>query len=91
MREKTFKVLNKIYGFIMTVSFFAGIVPLFFFMVAMIIGGTTAEKISLFLYKDIYPYIIASASIAIWVGWIAMYVGKKEGLSVKSISGDDKK
>ena len=91
MREKIFKVLNKIYGFIMTVAFFAGIVPLFFFVVAMIIGGATAEKISLFLYNDIYPYIIALASVAIWIGWIAMYVGKKEGLSVKNISGEDKK
>lgn len=91
MRETIFKALNKIYGIIMTVSFFAGILPLFLFVVAMIIGGDIGEKISLFLYKDVYPYIIASASVAIWVGWIAMYVGKKKGLSVKNISGDDKK
>ena len=91
MREKVFKVLNKIYGVAMIISFFAGIIPLFLFIVAMIIGGPTGEKLSVFLYKDVYPYIIALASVAIWIGWISMYVGKKEGLSVKSISGNDKK
>ena len=91
MREKLYKFLNKAYGVIMTVSFFAGIVPLFLFVVAMIIGDPVGEKLALFLYKDVHPYIIASASVAIWIGWIAMCVGKKESLSVKNISGEDKK
>ena len=91
MREKVFEILNKVYGVIMTVSFFAGIIPLFVYIVAMIIGGSVGESIAIFLYKGVYPYVIALASVAVLIGWIAMYVGKKEGLSVKSISGDDKK
>lgn len=91
MREKLYKTLNKAYGVIMTIAFFAGIIPLIPFVIAMIIGGTIGEKIAIFLSEDVYPVIIVLASIAILIGWIAMYVGKKEGLSVKEISGNDKK
>ena len=86
MRKKIYDVLNKIYGILMTVSFFAGLIPLFPFIIAMIIGGPTAESISVFLYKGYYPWVIAMASAAILVGTLAMYVGKKEGLSVKKIN-----
>lgn len=86
MREKIYKILNKIYGIMMTVSFFAGFVPLLPFIIAIIIGGTTGEKISLFLYNQYYPWVIIIGSLSIVVGLIAMYVGKLEGLSVKKIS-----
>ena len=82
MREKIYNVLNKIYGILMTVAFFAGIIPLIPFVVAIIIGGTTGEAISLFLYENVYPWIIALASIAIIIGLIAMYVKKAAELSI---------
>ena len=47
------------------------------------IGGPTAEAIAVFLYDKYYLYVIALAAIAVFVGWIAMYIGKKEGFSVK--------
>lgn len=86
MRKKIYDVLNKIYGILMTVSFFAGLIPLIPFIIAIIIGGETGETISVFLYKQYYPWVIALASAAILVGTVAMYVGKKEGLSVKKIN-----
>ncbi len=85
MRKKIYDVLNKLYGIVMTISFFAGIIPLIPFVIAIIIGGPTGEAISVFLYKQFYPYVIAGASIAIVIGTIAMYVGKKESLSVKKM------
>lgn len=90
MRERLYKILNKVYGLVMSVAFFAGIVPLVPFIIAMIIGGTTGEKIAIFISKQVYPVIISLASIAILIGWVAMYVGKKESLSVKKISANDK-
>lgn len=83
MREKVYGILNKIYGIVLMTSFFAGLLPLIPFIVAIIIGGPTGEVISLFLYKQYYPWVIALASIAVVIGWIAMYVGKKQGLSIK--------
>lgn len=91
MREKLFKVLNKVYGITMSLAFFGGFVPLIPFIIAIIIGGSTGEVISVFLYKQYYPWVIALASLAIVIGLIAMYVGKLEGLSVKKISTEEKK
>lgn len=85
MRKKIFNALNKIYGILMTVSFFAGLLPLFPFIFALIVGGPLAETISVFLQKQYYPWVIIIGSAALVIGWIAMYVGKLEGLSVKSV------
>ena len=94
MREKIAKVLQKIYGIALTVSFFAGLLPLFPFIVALIIGGgkeSTAEKISTFLYSQYYPWVIALASVAILIGLVAMYFAKQEAFSTKSFGIDKKK
>ena len=88
MRQKIYNVLNRIYGIMMTISFFAGILPLIPFIVAIIIGGDIGSAISNFLYKDFYPWVIVLGSVAILIGLIAMYVGKKEGLSVKKTNAD---
>lgn len=88
MRKKIVDILNKIYGVLMTISFFGGGLPLIPFLIALIIGGPIAEKIALFLYNDYYPWIIMAGSIAIVIGLIGMYIGKIEGLSIKSVSAD---
>jgi len=90
MRKKIFDILNKIYGILMTVSFFAGLLPLFPFIFSLAVGGTLAQNISVFLYEQYYPWIIIIGSIAIVIGLIAMYVGKMESLSVKSVSSNKK-
>ena len=90
MREKIYNILNKTYGVLMTVSFFAGAVPLLVFLVALVIGGPAAESMTVAMKDYVYPYVIAMAALAVLVGWIAMYVGKKEGLSVKSLNKKEK-
>ena len=90
MRKKIFNIANTIYGVLMTLSFFGGILPLIPFVVALIIGGTTGEAIAVFLYQDYYPWVILAGSIAIVIGLIAMYIGKLEGLSIKNVSTDKK-
>ncbi len=90
MRLKIYNALNKAYGILMTISFFAGIIPLFPFVFAIIVGGSLGESISIFLYKQFYPWVIVIGSVAVIVGLIAMYVGKLEGLSVKKVSTDEK-
>lgn len=90
MREKIFKIANKIYGVLMTLSFFGGILPLIPFIVALCIGGETGEFISVFLYDQYYPWVIIAGSVAIVIGLFAMYLGKLEGLSIKNVSTDKK-
>lgn len=90
MRKKIFTVLNKIYGIMMTVSFFGGFLPLIPFIVAICIGGKTGEAIAVFLKNQYYPWVIVLGCLAIVVGLVAMYVGKLEGLSVKKVSTDNR-
>ena len=94
MREKIEKILQKIHGITLTISFFAGLLPLIPFIIAIIIGGGeggTGEAIGTWLYKQYYPWVIALASISVVIGLIAMYVGKQEGLSAKSFGMKKKK
>jgi hypothetical protein len=91
MREKIYGILTKTYGILMMVSFFAALIPVIPFIVALCVGGPTAEAICIFLYKEYYVWVIAAASIAVVIGLVAMYIGKKEGLSVKSVGKKDKK
>lgn len=88
MRQKIYKILNTVYGIMMSVSFFAGFLPLIPFIVAIIIGGDAAQAIAVFLSKQYYPWVIIIGSLALVVGLIAMYVGKLEALSVKKVSAD---
>ena len=90
MRNKIYNILKKTYGIMMTVSFFAGGLPLIPFIIAIIMGGQMGEAIAVFLYKQYYPWVIILGSIAIVVGLIAMYIGKLEGLSVKNVSANEK-
>ena len=78
MREKIYGILNKIYGGLMMASFFAGVLPLIPFIVAIIVGGETGEAISVFLYKQYYPWVIMAAASSIFLGWIASYLKKAE-------------
>ena len=78
MRKKIAEKLNKVYGLLMIISFFAGLIPLVPYIVALIIGGSTGEAIAVFLYDNCYIWVIACASIAILVGLIGMYFDKKE-------------
>ena len=81
--KKFHNILTKVYRFLMTTSFFGGLLPLIPFVIAMIIGGSTGEAIAVFLYKQYYPVVIILGCLAVVVGWVAMYVGKIEALSVK--------
>ena len=91
MREKLYNILHKLYGITMSIAFFGGFIPVIPFIIAIIIGGSMGEAISVFLYKQYYPWVIALASAAIIIGIVAMYIGKLEGLSVKKISTEEKK
>lgn len=92
MAKKIYKVLNKTYAVLMFASFFAGFVPVIPIIVALFIGGDVGPAIYDFFFNRYYPWVIAAGSVAILVGVVAMYVGKIESLSVKSMKkGENKK
>ena len=85
MSKKIYRILNKIYAGLMFTSFFAGFLPVIPFLIALIIGGETGAAIYSFLFADYFPWVIALGSLSVIVGLIAMYVGKIEELSLKSL------
>ena len=87
MRDKLYAIFNKVYGIVMSIAFWGGILPLPPFIVALIIGGTKGETIATFLINQYYPWVIALASISVVIGLIAMYIGGKEAFSTKSLGG----
>jgi hypothetical protein len=85
MSQKIYRVLKKIYATMMFTSFFAGALPIIPFIAAIFIGGKTGAAIYDFLFNGYFPWVIALGSLSIIVGLIAMYVGKIEDLSLKSM------
>ena len=72
--KKVYNIINKLYGILMMISFWGGLLPIIPFIIALIIGGHTGEAISIFLYEKYYPWVIVLASIAILLGLVAMYL-----------------
>lgn len=85
MNKKIYKILNKIYAAMMFTSFFAGFIPIIPFIAALFIGGDTGASIYSFFFQKYFPWVIALGSLSVIVGLIAMYVGKIEDLSLKSM------
>lgn len=88
--SKVYNVLNKIYAVMMCVSFLAGIIPVIPFLIALFVGGEVGQIIYNICFKYFFPYVIALGSLSIIVGLIAMYVGKIEDLSLKSMEKPNK-
>ena len=82
MREKIYNILNKIYGVLMTVSFFGGILPLFAYIIAMIIGGKTGENLAVFMSEKFYPYYYSAQR--------SFVKGKRTRYAVKSRDSGEK-
>ena len=91
MSEKIYTVLNKCYAILMFTSFFAGFLPVIPFIIALIVGGELGAMIYKFLFSTYFPWVIAIGSLSILVGLAAMYVGKLEDLSLKSMEKKENK
>ncbi len=88
---KLYNVLNKLYGITMMISFFGAALPVIPFIIALIIGGPTGEAISVFLSAKFYPVVMVLASIAVLFGLAAMYAGKKQDFSLKTLNREEEK
>ena len=68
------KILAYIYGTGIAVALFAGALSSVGYLVAIIIGGTTATEICAFIYKKIYPVLFYISSYSVLLGLLKMYV-----------------
>lgn len=81
------KILNKIFGFGVTVSLLAGGLSLIVYIIASFTGVETAEIICEFVQKQFYPYIIQIAVISAGLGLISMYISGTKALSMDKDKG----
>ncbi len=79
--EKIANVIGWIFGYGIMISLFAGGLTFFVYIVALIIGGTTATEICNFIYKDFFPIIIYATSILVVLGIVKMYLLGQTALS----------
>lgn len=68
---------------------FAGGLSIIGYIVALIVGGTTATDICTFIFKSYLPWVIKATSVFAGIGLITMYISKQKALSVKSKSKDN--
>ena len=79
--KKLSNVLKTIFGYGIMITLFAGGLTFFGYVVALIIGGSTATAICTVIYKDIVPIIIYTSVIMVLLGLVAMYLAGEVALT----------
>ncbi len=75
--KKLFDIINRIYGVTMSIAFWGGLLPLPGFLLALLLGGSAGESISLFLAERYYPVVIVLASCSVLLGFVGLSAGGK--------------
>lgn len=76
------EIINKIFGWGIYFSLFAGGLAFFGFLIAIIMGGEGATQLAVFIHKQYFPIVIKVASITIGLGLVGMYLNKEQALSL---------
>ena len=76
--KKLFDIINRIYSITMSIAFWGGLLPLPGFLLALLLGGSAGESISLFLAERYYPVVIVLASCSVLLGFVGLIAGGKE-------------
>lgn len=79
--KKTASFLEKVFGYGILISLFAGGFTFFGFVIALIIGGNTATLICKFIYIDFFPVIIKLSTIMVLMGLLIMYLRGEKALT----------
>lgn len=80
-RMKIANVMGYIYGIGIMIALFAGALSFLGYLVAIIIGGSTATEICVFIYKKIYPVLFTFSSAVVLFGLLKMYVAGEKSLA----------
>lgn len=78
--KKFAEILNIIFGYGIMIVLFSGGMTFFGYLAALCIGGSIAETICIFIYKQIIPVIVYSSTCLILLGLISMYLAGEKAL-----------
>ncbi len=79
--KKLSDILKTIFGYGIMLSLFGGGVTFFGYVVALCIGGSVAESICVFIYKQFLPIMIYISTIMILLGLVSMYIAGELALT----------
>ena len=81
--KKISEVCKLIFGYGVMITLLVGGLTFFGYLAALIIGGSVAEAICVFIYKQLFPIIIYGANCLVLFGLVAMYLGGEMALTTK--------
>lgn len=80
MRQKIANALSTVFGIGIMIALFAGGLSFLGYVVALIIGGDTAQQICVFIYKTLYPILFYFSSGVVLLGLVKMYVAGEKSM-----------
>ena len=83
--------LLKIFGVGVLFALFSGTAAFCGYAIALLIGGSIATELSLFIYGKFFPMVIRVCSVAVGVGLVGMYLSKIKALSLSTEDTDENK
>ena len=81
LADKIAHILGWIFGYGLMISLFLGGMSFFGYVVALIVGGETAEAICTFIYKTLYPWLVVGTSVIVLLGIIKKYLNGEVALA----------
>lgn len=82
MKDKIERIIESLFSIFIILAVLGGGVIFIMFMLALIIGGGTGEVLATKASKQIMPYFIRSAAIAMFFGLIWFYIHGRHALSL---------
>jgi hypothetical protein len=79
--KKIAGVCKIIFGYGVMITLFLGGLTFIGYLLALIIGGDTAQAICNFLYKEFFPILIYATSCLVLFGLLAMYLADEKSLT----------
>lgn len=86
--KKISEVLRTVFGYGIMICVFAGGLTFFGYLIALLVGGESAQMICTFIYKSFFPVIIKASTVLVILGLIVMYL---KGEVALTITADSKK
>lgn len=80
-KKKLETVLSYIYGTGIALVVLIGALSVLGYIAAIIAGGSTAEAICTFIYKQLYPVLIYASSVFVLIGLVKMYISGQHALT----------
>lgn len=77
-------IFLKIFSYGIIACLFAGGFSLVGYVTAMVIGGTAAPKICLWVFKTYLPWVIQFTAVFTGIGLVGMYLDKQKALTVST-------